>query len=486
MRPMRLPAGSVRLRLTLWNVSVFAFVLLALAAASHLILERTLLNALDQEMSARAAEMVRSLEQAPAAETERAARWGAERALRASRSATASRRVPWGRRRRGNGPMARFFRPKAMTLDRRDYIRLVPEPPWDEAAFALAARGETLRSSLVLTEIPARVHSLPIRHHGRVDGVVQVARPLSDVEDALWASSRTLLLLAPLALLICGVVGAFLTSRALQPVRTLRDAADRIQAEKLSRRLPVPGGDEFSDLARTFNEMLGRLEHAFRQQTRFTADASHELRTPLTVLRGNLSLALARPRSPEEYRDTIQRAYRVTERMSRLVEDLLLLARADAGQLVLETEPAPLPQILSAAVAVLPHRHVALTGHAAAADAPLMVRGNPGLLTTLFVNLLKNAARHTPDTGTLAIHAVRQGDAVAVTVEDTGEGIPPEHLPNLLDRFYRVDDSRSSESGGIGLGLAICQSIANAHGGALAIRSEVGKGTAVTVTLPLV
>ncbi|MBI3946746.1 MAG: HAMP domain-containing protein [Armatimonadetes bacterium] len=481
---MKLPRHamqSVRLRLTLWNVGVLALVLLMLGASSHFFLQRTLLRALDDEMLSRAEWLVRDLERLPAVESERPVQWERGRLGGPPRPPPPPGAPPPGRG-RANGPMARFFPPRALTLAGWDYARLTPETPWDEAGIAAARRGETVRSSVVLESLPARVLSLPLRHGGRVDGVLQVARPVTDVEDAVRASSRTLLMLAPLALLISGVVGAFLTSRALLPVRTLREAADRIQAEDLSHRLPVPGRDEFSELAQTFNEMLGRLERAFQQQARFTADASHELRTPLTVLRGNVSLALTRPRSPEEYRETLQRVQAGAERMSRLVEDLLLLARADAGQLLPDAEPVSLPEVLAAAAAALPARPISLDVDD---GAGLTIRGSHSLLVTLFTNLLSNAARHTPPGGAITLRAAKDGSSAVVVVEDTGEGISPEHLPYLRERFYRVDDARSSEAGGTGLGLAICQSIAAAHGGALGIESRVGQGTTITVTLLL-
>ena len=484
MRPLLRAPVSVRARLILWNVGILALVLLALGTISHYVLQRNLVDALDRQMSGRAVRMARGLEEMAGSLQRGIGSRDRDHRDRPPEPPPFPPPAPTGGGARRENALAAFFRPKVLTLQRRDWRRKTPDPPWDDNGFDLAAKGQTVRATISVEGEPARVLSLPFRQEGRIAGVIQMARPLSDVEDALRASSRTLLTLMPLALLLAGFLGAFLTDRALLPVRLLRDSADRIQAENLSQRLPVPGRDEFSDLARTFNQMLDRLERAFRQQARFTADASHELRTPLTVLRGNLSLALARPRSPEEYRDTLERASRVSERMSGLVEDLLLLARADAAQLVTDPEPVPLAEVVAAAVETLPGRPVEVTGPPEEGE-PLTVRGNQRLLVTLFTNLLSNAARHTPPEGSIAIRVARQDHSATVTVEDTGAGIPPEHLPNIRERFYRVDDARSSESGGTGLGLAICESIAAAHGGSLQIRSEVGKGTAITVTLPL-
>lgn len=474
---------SVRFWLTAWNVSIVAVVILTLGIASHYVLQGDLIRSLDRQMLDRGMGIVRALEQAPADEEKRKAEWQRREAEERARP-TRPFRQPGRDGERNRSGSATLHRPRALTLAYLDYMRLTPEAPYDEASFRRAAEtGEIVRVTTTLEGDPVRILSLPVRHDGRVDGVVQIVRILSDYQDALRASSRTLLMLTPFALLLSGFVGAFLTGRALHPVRTLRHAADQIQEESLSQRLPVIGGDEFAGLAETFNAMLDRLERAFRQQARFTADASHELRTPLTVLRGNISLALARSRTAEEYRETLERVHQATERMSGLVEDLLLLARADASQLLTDVEEVPLSEILTAAAEAIHDRAIAV--ELPSDEANLCVNGNHRLLVTLFTNLLTNAHRHTPPEGTVGIRAVRRRDSVAITVHDTGEGIPPEHLPHILDRFYRVDDSRSSKSGGAGLGLAICQSIARAHGGTLEIQSTPGKGTAATVTIPL-
>lgn len=474
------PPHSVRLRLAIWNVGIFALVLLGMGAASHYVLQRSLLNALDRQMATRAASVIRRMDQAPAGGRGQAAGESAATERREREQAAA----PGQAGRRDNTLTAYLYRPKVLMPDgRSSYFDQTPDQPWDHLAFIRSLNGETVRANIVIEDDPYRILSLPVQRGGRVQAVVQLARPLGDIQDALQASTRTLLRLLPVALLLSGLVGLFLTSRALLPVRRLREAADRIQAENLSQRLPVPGSDEFSELAHTFNELLDRLERAFRQQARFTADASHELRTPLTVLRGNVSLALGRQRSPQEYRETLERVQHAAGQMSGLVEDLLLLARADAGQLLVDAQPVALGEVLAGAVAAVPGREVGVAG--LPTDAPLTLRGNQGLLTTLFANLLRNADRHTPAGGSVSLQVQCRPGQVAVTVADTGQGIAPEHLPHVLERFYRVDDARSSDAGGTGLGLAICQSIAEAHGGSIEVASRPGRGTQVTVALPL-
>jgi signal transduction histidine kinase len=252
----------------------------------------------------------------------------------------------------------------------------------------------------------------------------------------------------------------------------------------------VKGRDEFSELAATFNEMLGRLEQAFthqartlEQQRRFTADASHELRTPLTIIKANTSLALEEERSNAEYRRALAAADRAADTTTRIVQDLLLLARGDAGQLRLDRHPTRFGEVLERAaesfrVPASPPISVQLS------DPSLMAPADPHHLLRLFNNLLENAVRHTPRTGRITISAFAEKDSVIVRVRDTGEGILPEHLPHVCERFYRVDTARTRRQGGTGLGLSICQSIVAAHGGSLTIDSKVGQGTTVTIRLP--
>ena len=250
------------------------------------------------------------------------------------------------------------------------------------------------------------------------------------------------------------------------------------------------GKDEFSELAGTFNGMLGRLELAFtrlgqalEQQRRFTADASHELRTPLTIIKANTSLALEEERSNAEYRRALEAADRAADATNRIVQDLLLLARGDAGQLRMELRPLHINEVLERAVEAFESFSTAPIAREWT-EPSLLVPGDSHHLLRLFSNLLENAVRHTPPTGRITVTAGAEGDSAVVRITDTGEGIPPEHLPHVCERFYRVDAARARRHGGTGLGLAICQSIAEAHHGSLAIESVVGLGTTVIVRLP--
>jgi heavy metal sensor kinase len=329
-----------------------------------------------------------------------------------------------------------------------------------------------------------RVLSIPIERRGQVHSVLQLAYPLDGVLRQINALTSTLLALVPFGLLAAGLGGAFLTGRALQPVREIAKTAARLGASDLSERLPVLGRDEFSALSSSFNAMLARLEEAFERQRRFTADASHELRTPLSIIKANTSLALEHPWTEDRYREFLTAIDTAAGRQSRIVEELLFLARADAGRLAHDVGPVCLIEALEEASDTVSRSELPCI-RLDPIDPMLMVLGSGSELTRLFTNLLENAVRHTPLEGTVTVSAMVDAMSVMVTVTDTGVGIAPEHLPHLGERFYRVDAARSASTGGTGLGLAICRSIAESHGGRMTIESKVGEGTVVRIQLLL-
>jgi signal transduction histidine kinase len=365
-------------------------------------------------------------------------------------------------------------------------------------AFEQAVRGATLYSTIEGNDGPARILSFPMIDRGELVAVAQIPHPLADTYRALNGLARTLLTLIPVALLIAAVGGAFLTDRALRPVRQISETAGRIGSKDLSERLAVAGNDEFSELSSTFNGMLARLEESFQrmegileQQRRFTGDASHELRTPLTIIKANTTLVLRGERPSADYIRSLKSIDRAADTMGGIVQDLLLLARSDGGQLGQNSEITPVSELIARATEVVRSSQAPSTSLGTAppvrvdvADASLSVIGNPDELTRMFSNIVENAARHTPPDGQILIHAIGQDGHVQVKVEDTGEGIPPEHLPHVCERFYRADDARARDRGGTGLGLAICKSIAEAHKGSLEIRSAPGEGTTVLIRLP--
>jgi signal transduction histidine kinase len=298
-----------------------------------------------------------------------------------------------------------------------------------------------------------------------------------------------------LALVLAGLGGAFLARRALAPIDRVTRAAELIGAEDLARRLDLDlPNDEIGRLARAFDGMIGRLDAAFERQRRFTADASHEIRTPLGIIRSQLDVALAHPRTPEQYARVLGDVRDATDRLARLAERLLTLARADAGE-ALTLIPVDVQDVVAEAAASVAAqaRELGVRLDVRLGEAP-GVQGDPVWLMQLLLNLLDNALRHTPPGGqvTLTLEASADGSGgdrssdggVRVSVADTGEGIAPEHLPRLFERFYRVDAARARSSGGAGLGLAICSWVARAHGGRLDASSAAGVGTTMTLWLP--
>lgn len=363
---------------------------------------------------------------------------------------------------------------------------------WDRNGFARAQQGETLFTDVTLNDEPYRVLSAPQRDHGTITGVIQAGYPLTEAYTALSGLNSALLTLIPVGLVAAGFLGAILTNRVLRRVRLMTYAAGRIGAQDLKERLPIAGSDEFAELATTFNGLLGRLESAFsrqerllEQQRRFTADASHELKTPLTIIKGTTSMALhgAVAEPDPRVQQSLLEIDRAADTMSHLVQDLLLLARSDGGQLGKDRTELLVRELLERARSGISRRDGACI-ELNLPDETLSVVGNEMELVRLFTNLLDNAVRYTPAEGRVTVTARQEGNRGVITVADTGEGIAPEHLAHLGERFYRVDTSRARSAGGTGLGLSICKGIVEANSGTMTFQSTLGVGTTVTVIMP--
>ncbi len=339
---------------------------------------------------------------------------------------------------------------------------------------------ETLRDPRNAASV--RVYTLPIREEGQTIGFVQVAQTLGVVHDSLRQLLSALLLGGPLLVLIAAAGGFLLASRTLAPIDRITSTARRISAEGLGARLDIPlTNDEVGRLAATFNEMLARLEDAFRRERRFTADASHELRTPLTAMQVILSVVREKPRAAEDYEQALSDISDEVERLRTLTEDLLRLARGDTrGTTTRET--VDLSEMLRDVIESL--RPLAETKRLAfvcsIADG-LVLPADQDALIRLFINIMDNAVKFT-ERGSIKVDAHAGPHEYVVMVSDTGIGIPAEHLLHVFERFYRVDKSRSGR--GAGLGLAIAKEIALAHGGSIELASTPGSGTTATVRLP--
>ncbi len=344
---------------------------------------------------------------------------------------------------------------------------------------------------------PGLMCVVAVREGSAPSGYLVLATPLASV-DATLGRLRLALALGMAALIALALTLSPLVVRlGLRPLTDMAASAERMGTGDLDRRLPVPrADDEVRDLAVSFNGLLDRIEAAFAVQRRseaqarqFAADASHELRSPLTVLAGSADvLLMGLQRDPAGAERIARRMQREIQRLMRLVQDLLLLARLDAaGDASLHMEPVWLKDVVQRAVRdmrpVAGGRVLAVAVGPAAAEA--WVRGDDDQLYRLLINLLDNAIRHTASDGRIEVAVELRQDAVATRVSDDGCGIPPEHLPHVFDRFYRADPSRARETGNAGLGLAIAKRSAEAHGGDLTVTSEVGSGTAFTLTLPL-
>lgn len=341
--------------------------------------------------------------------------------------------------------------------------------------------GDTFRVLVTPVAVP------PLLAHPATGGptfavleVFQSEHIYLDIENAL----RLILLAAvPIAVLFALISGWWIAQVALRPVNRISQKVQTIGGSSdLSRRLDYIGPrDELGRLADTFDAMLGRLQATFESQKRFIADASHELRTPLTAIRGNADLIRIAP--PHEVGECVAAIRRESERMTRLVSDLLLLAEADVEQQVIHPQPLDLAALLEdvyRSATIIAAEHITVTY---ASPGPVPVSGDADRLKQLFLNLTDNAVKFTPAGGSVTLTLTVSGQHARVDVSDTGIGIAPQEQAAVFDRFYRVETARSTR--GTGLGLSICTWIASAHGGTITLMSEPGRGSTFTVELPL-
>lgn len=317
---------------------------------------------------------------------------------------------------------------------------------------------------------------------------VEVAESTQVFDRSLGRFRQMLYAAGPFFLILAALGGYWLSRRALVPVDQIILAARKIGVRDLSRRLEVPrSGDELERLAETLNEMLLRLDTAFQRVTQFTADASHELRTPITIMRTNAEIMLRKPRTDGEYREALVRILDESERISRVIDQLLLLARADSGAAIPQLRRTDLNAAMRSACndakVLADEKQVRFSW--SVSDTPLSVWGDAISLERLFVVLLDNAVKYTLSGGAVDVQLRRDDGFAVADVRDTGRGIAAEDLGHIFDRFYRSDHARSRESGGAGLGLAIGRWIAEAHGGEIQVQSELGQGSIFTVRLPL-
>ncbi|MCE5313869.1 MAG: ATP-binding protein [Armatimonadota bacterium] len=475
---LRLPeAKSIRTHMILWIVGTMAFVMIVMGALLRYSVESALIRSVDRELDARSVVLERMSERMD------------------DLPAPDMPQPPPGWFRLGqpgpppgddhhDGDNLTRLRPRLFDLQGHSMFGQDTEGPWDAKAFAGSLRGQRIYKTITRSGQPVRIVSTPIHGGRNIVGVAQIAYPLSEVRgDMAWLTSM-LLTLIPVALIFATISAFYLTERLLIPLRQITQTASQIGGTNLSQRLKIVGRDEFAQLSSTFNTMLERIERSFEQLRRFTADASHELRTPLTVIKAHTSFALHDDITPSDFKRTMQSCDQAATAMSRIVEDLLMLVRSDAGQLKMDTRPVAVREVIEAATRMLrvsQHAQIELKID----DPSPMTMGDPDHLIRLFTNLIDNAARHTPLNGRITISAECDRHMVRACVSDTGPGVAPEHLPHLCERFYRVDESRNRKYGGTGLGLAISKSIVEAHSGSMTFQSVEGSGLTVHIALPI-
>jgi len=363
---------------------------------------------------------------------------------------------------------------------------------------AAHGRSSNLTTSELSDGSEIRILTKPVFDRQALMYVILAGSSSPETETSLKDSLLLNAIFIPAAILLVSIGGWWLTRRALAPLQTVMQTANRISSGELSHRIEEAAGysGEVRELAHAFNQMTERLEASFRQISDFTDNVSHELRIPLSILRGQTEVSLRRARSDEEYRRVLVSNLEEIQRMEKIVERLLFLSRADRGEITINRSPVDLRSLVSSVAAqfAVPaqQKGVRLTVEAPppappadllSAPAGMVTVGDELFLRELLFNLVQNAVTATPAGGAITLELARRDDRIAMTVADTGCGIPPEEIPHIFERFYKVDRSRASQ--GSGLGLSLCQWIVEAHGGRILVESAVGRGSRFTVLLPV-
>ncbi len=460
---------SLRFRLSLWYGSALALILALFAGTLYGVLASGLKDQVDRGLEEAASVAIRSLEQ----------RFGPSLYFE-----DLSVHFPQ------LAVLDKFFQiysPTGQVTIQSPNIRRA-DIPLSATALSAALSGQTTFESVRYPgESDLRLISVPIIYSGTLVNIVRVGTSLKPVEETLHRLLGLLLLAIPAALLVSLAGGWFLAGRALRPVEAVTQAAQRIAAGDLSQRLTVPtSADEIGRLASTFNDMIARLDTSFRQIRQFTGDASHELRTPLTVMRGETDLALRRPRSEDDYRAVLESNLDEIERMTRIVDELLFLSRADLGEIKLDADPVRL-DLLAEEV----QRQASVLGqdreiHVGIGTlSPAIVTGDELRLRELVLNLVDNAVKYSHPGGKVELGLIATATQATLSITDHGIGIAEEDRRRIFDRFYRADAARAHAQKGTGLGLSICRWIAEAHRGRIEVQSSPGQGSTFSLILPL-
>ena len=353
----------------------------------------------------------------------------------------------------------------------------------------LRSVGFVVSKTIESESLGVRVAAVPLsKNSNNPFGFAVVAESLNVIEAGLRRLRRDFFAGVPLVLLFASLGGYFLARKSLAPIALMNAQTQRITAENLSSRLDVTNPrDELGQLATTINALLARLDATFTEQQRFIADASHELRTPLAVLRGETEVALEQNRGAEDYRESLALIKDEAERLTRIVENLFILARQPVDQHSIMKEPLRLNEVVSECVrsAQVLATQRGLRLHLDGATSEVNFTGDDEMLKRMLLNLLDNAVKYTAPGGDVGVALSTQNGSARIVVTDSGIGIPAADQPRIFDRFYRVDKARSRALGGAGLGLSIAKWIVEAHGGTIAVQSIPTQGSEFIVDLPL-
>ena len=459
---MTLYPRSVRVRMTLWFGATLALILLAFSVSIQMFVHARLMRQVNRQLARDLAVVTRVVRDDPD-EISEVSELGIALAQVAEGDRTVYRTEDWRR-----ADLDKALKRWGKDL-KRDGKRKRSDPVW---SWRSDGRSYRLTATTLATS-------------GR-DFRIAVAQDEKSVRQNLTTLALMFLIGFPLTLSLAAIGGYFLAGRLLRPVGAMASKAQEITAERLSERLPVASpNDEFGRLATVFNRTLERLENSFEQLRRFTADASHELRTPLTAIRSVGEVALQEPLDPAACRDVIGSMLEEADRLARLVDNLLVLTRADSGRV----QPPRTPLDLAALVrdvadclgVLAEEKKQTLTVEIA---EPLIVEADRETLRLALINILDNAIKYTPAEGHIRIVVKRQQDEAVVEISDDGPGIPVEHREKIFERFHRIEKGRSSETGGAGLGLAIARWAVELNGGRIELDSEEGRGSTFRVVLP--
>jgi len=475
-----MPFRSLRFRLTLWYVLILGFLLTAFSSFLYFTLSRSLYRDVDNKLRS-LAELIASESASPLS------KFGfgsVDEALETSLNLK---------------PIGKFIQvlDESGKIGRKsDNLKNV-QLPISLNTLKNASKGvitfETTRS---VGDAQLRIITHPVLEKNHITKIVQVASSLEDVEDALNTLFIILIITVPLALMVASLGGLFLANKALKPVDDVTQTARMITSQNLNQRIkPLKVKDEISRLIDTFNEMISRLDQSFRQIKQFSADASHELKTPLTILKGEVEVALRKERKPDEYEQTLRSNLEEINRMSQIVNDLLVLSKADTGELRLNKQDLDLAEVLNEVVAQLNLMIQSKNLRMETSNPPegMHILGDPLRMRELFINLIENGIKYTEEGGTIRVTLTKDmsdpggknGGYARIVVSDTGMGIAQGDQSKIFDRFFRLDKARSRDQGGSGLGLSISKWIVEAHQGKIEVESEIGKGSSFIVRIPL-